>query len=112
LGESDSLSLALEDYLETMLNIYDNEKVIKVSNIAKKLNISKASVTQTITRLKRLGLVNQESYNPVTLTFTGMETARKIRDRHKLIKRYLIELESLKQRHIYKRDCWIKSIDY
>jgi len=86
------LSSALEDYLEVMLEIHDSQKTIKVSDIAKKLKISKASVTQAITKLKKLGLVNQESYNPVILTYTGMETAKRVRDKHRLIKKFLTEV--------------------
>ncbi|MHB1252839.1 MAG: metal-dependent transcriptional regulator [Candidatus Humimicrobiaceae bacterium] len=110
MNESDSLSLSLEDYLETMLNIYDSEKIIKVSEIAKKLNISKASVTQTITKLKKLGLVNQESYNPVTLTFTGMETAKIIRDKHKLIKRFLTEILNVDNKIAEKDACLMEHV--
>lgn len=109
-SESGSLSLALEDYLEAMLNIHDSEKIIRVSDIAKKLNISKASVSQTIAKLKKLGLVNQESYNPVTLTFTGMETAKKIRNRHTLIKRFLTEILDVDGKIAEKDACLMEHV--
>ncbi|MDD5659314.1 MAG: DtxR family transcriptional regulator [Actinomycetota bacterium] len=109
-SESGSLSLALEDYLEAMLNIHDSEKIIRVSDIAKKLNISKASVSQTIAKLKKLGLVNQESYNPVTLTFTGMETAKKIRNRHTLIKRFLTEILDVDSKIAEKDACLMEHV--
>lgn len=109
-SESGSLSLALEDYLEAMLNIQDSEKIIRVSDIAKKLNISKASVSQTIAKLKKLGLVNQESYNPVTLTFTGMETAKKIRNRHTLIKRFLTEILDVDSKIAEKDACLMEHV--
>lgn len=110
MSKSDFLNLALEDYLKAMLNIYDSEKIIKVSEIAKKLNISKASVTQTIAKLKKLGFVNQESYGPVTLTFTGMETAKRIRDKNKLIKKFLTEILDVDDKIAERDACLIEHV--
>jgi DtxR family Mn-dependent transcriptional regulator len=110
LNNSNSLSPSLEDYLEIMLDIQDSKKIIKVSDVANRLKISKASVTQAITKLKKLGLANQESYSPVTLTHAGIEAAKKIRDKHKILKKFLTEILDIDNKIAEKDACLMEHI--
>ncbi|HHT79480.1 MAG TPA: metal-dependent transcriptional regulator [Actinobacteria bacterium] len=110
MNNSNSLSPSLEDYLEIMLDIQDSKKIIKVSDVANRLKISKASVTQAITKLKKLGLANQESYSPVTLTHAGIEAAKKIRDKHKILKKFLTEILDIDNKIAEKDACLMEHI--
>jgi DtxR family Mn-dependent transcriptional regulator len=110
LNNSNSLSPSLEDYLEIMLDIQDSKKIIKVSDVANRLKISKASVTQAMTKLKKLGLANQESYSPVTLTHAGIEAAKKIRDKHKILKKFLTEILDIDNKIAEKDACLMEHI--
>ncbi len=110
MNNSNSLSPSLEDYLEIMLDIQDSKKIIKVSDVANRLKISKASVTQAMTKLKKLGLANQESYSPVTLTHAGIEAAKKIRDKHKILKKFLTEILDIDNKIAEKDACLMEHI--
>lgn len=85
-------SSSLQDYLEAILDISEKENVVRVTDIASKLNIAKASVTQTICTLKDQGLVVQERYGPVELTSRGREWALKVRYRHLVLRKFLIDV--------------------
>lgn len=82
---SKSITASSQDYLEAILELsYDNHAV-RVTDIANKMNIKKASVTQAITILAEEGLVITERYGPVYLTESGMEEAEKVKIKHSLL---------------------------
>lgn len=86
-----SISSALEDYLETILELFEKEGTVRVTDVAEKLRIAKPTVSQTINKLKSQGFIKQESYGPILLTSTGTRYALKVRSRHSLIRQFLIE---------------------
>jgi len=73
------LSPSLEDYLEA---VFDLGPPARVSSIARRLNVAKASVTQAVQRLTEKGLVECARYGRVSLTAQGLKLARKVRNRH------------------------------
>lgn len=82
-------SAAMQDYLEAILNISETAGVVRVTDIAAELKIAKASVSQALSNLKKLGLVNQEPYGAVELTCTGKKQAFEIRHRHHVLRDFL-----------------------
>lgn len=83
------LSSSLQDYLEAILELSQTDSSVRVTDLAGKLKIAKASVSQSIDKLAGLGLVEQESYGPIKLTEIGKEQALKIRRRHRMLRRFL-----------------------
>lgn len=86
------VSPSMQDYLETILELSEIDDKVRVTDIAAKLKIAKASVTQTIHTLKEQGLVLQERYGPVKLTYKGRECAAKVRYRHRMLKKFLMDV--------------------
>ncbi|MDD3267862.1 MAG: metal-dependent transcriptional regulator [Syntrophomonadaceae bacterium] len=84
-----SLSPALEDYLETILQLSEETGSAKISEIARKLKIAKPSANQAINNLRREGMVLQERYGPVYLTEKGRSKAQEVWQRHQIISSYL-----------------------
>ncbi len=85
-----SLSPALEDYLRAITDLSDQEqKGVRISDIANKLNIAKPSVIQAISDLKKKGLVKQEPYSLVYLTREGLNKGREVIYRHQVICAFL-----------------------
>lgn len=82
-------SAAMQDYLEAILNISEIAGVVRVTDIAAKLGIAKASVSQALSNLKKDGLVIQEPYGTVELTCTGKKQAFEIRHRHNVLRNFL-----------------------
>ncbi len=86
---SDKVTASLEDYLETFLDLEDEDKNIKMSEVALEIGVSKASVHKAIQVLKDKGLVEQEKYGKLLLTDDGRKIAINVRNRHNVIKTFL-----------------------
>jgi len=87
-----TLSASMQDYLEAILELEEEEKTVRITDIANKLKIAKASVNQTINKFKDMGLVRHQVYGPVELTEAGRELADKIIQRHRKLRQFLIEV--------------------
>lgn len=105
-----ALSSAMEDYLEVILELAESEGIVRVTDIAAALNIAKASVTQAISSLKELGMVTQERYGPVQLTPAGRECAVKVRQRHRLLRKFLIEVLGVNPKIAEKDACLMEHV--
>ncbi|HEX3030610.1 MAG TPA: metal-dependent transcriptional regulator [Clostridia bacterium] len=91
MSEKITLSSSLQDYLEAILELSKEDASVRVTDIAIKLNIAKSSVNNTISKLKDMGLVLQQSYGPVELTEEGKAYANKIFQRHIKLKHFLVK---------------------
>lgn len=85
------LTPALEDYLEVIHHLSEENGRAKISDIARRMDIAKPSVTQAITALRNEGMVYQERYGPVYLTAKGEKKAREVWHRHQVIRQFLRE---------------------
>ena len=83
------MTQSLEDYLE-MVSFLADEGQVRVTDIAARLGFSKPSVLSALKILEDRGLVTHERYSTVSLTDKGAELALTIRERHNLIKDFLI----------------------
>jgi len=86
------LTQSLQDYLEVILNLSEEEEAVRVTDIAKRLNIAKASVNQAMNTLKDLNLIVQEKYGPVRLTEKGREEAAKVWYKHQILYDFLVNV--------------------
>jgi len=89
------LSDALEDYLEAILHLEQRKRFARVRDISEALSVAKSAVTAALRSLSDMALVNYEPYEPVTLTAEGMEKARAIALRHRIIKDFLVNVLGL-----------------
>ncbi|MCX7679308.1 MAG: metal-dependent transcriptional regulator [Spirochaetes bacterium] len=76
------LSAHMEDYLETISMLAQKKRVVRVKDIAKKLNVKMPSVTVALQKLKELGLISYEKYGFVELTDEGEKIAKRVYSRH------------------------------
>lgn len=104
------LSPALEDYLETILQLCEEHGTAKISEIAKKLNIAKPSVTQAVASLSREGLVHHTRYGPISLTDKGRVQAQEVWHRHQTISRFLFEILKVPPAVAEKDACMIEHV--
>ena len=83
-----------EDYLETILMIESeqDESGVRITDIAKKLGVTKPSVIRSIKNLASEGFVTQESYGDIYLTEKGRLKAGQVLGRHKVIRTFLEEI--------------------
>ena len=76
------LSSHMEDYIETIAMLSEKNRVVRVKDIAKKLNIKMPSVTAALNKLKETSLIEYEKYGYIELTEEGSILAGRIWQRH------------------------------
>jgi len=91
------LTTSMEDYLETMLQLFQEKKGIRVSDIAARMEVSKPSVTSALQVLAKLELVNHDPYEVISLTEKGECMARGILRRHEILRRFLRDFLTLSE---------------
>ena len=82
----------IEDYLETILEISNENGSARVNEIATRLDVKNPSVTQQIQKLSGMGLVSHKSYGSVKLTQEGRDIAERTLKRHLMFVELLGEL--------------------
>jgi DtxR family Mn-dependent transcriptional regulator len=90
-----SLSASLEDYIEAIAHIVHEKKVARGKEIAKRLKVSRASVTEALRALSKKGLVNYEPYEVITLTQKGLAVAEDVIRRHEALKDFFVKVLSI-----------------
>jgi len=93
----DNLTPALEDYLESIWEILQIKKVAQVTEIAKLRGVNVTSVTPAMRRLSKMGLVDYTARAYVDLTQEGIDIARKIKARHDILERFLVDILGVSQ---------------
>src|SRR5659263_230000 len=94
----ENLSIAMQNYLEKIFDLSrkrtpNNQSPqstlrdgVRVSDIAARLDVSKASVNNAMNVLAKLGFVSNEKYQEIYMTDLGKETAALLEGKHKIIK--------------------------
>ena len=83
------LTSTMEDYLEAIFDLDEEKKVVRVKDIAKRLDVKMPTVTSMLRSLNDKGLINYEKYEYVVLTDTGADVGREMRRRHQILFRFL-----------------------
>lgn len=86
------ISKALEEYLKNIYIIKSQNKEPRVTDIAKKMNCSKASVNKSIKALKEEGFVSYEAYGQIELTQKGYKLAKKNLEANDIVYLFLTEI--------------------
>ena len=81
-----------EDYLEAMLILQEENGYIRSIDIAKKLGVTKPSVSYAVKRLRENGYINMDANGPITLAPAGYKIAKRIYERHKALTAFLEKL--------------------
>ena len=78
-----------EDYLEAILMLREERGRVFAIDIAKRLEVSKASVSKALSKLESKGYVQMDGRD-VLLTQTGLPIAEKILTRHRFFTQMLV----------------------
>lgn len=81
-----------EDYLELIADLIDVTGEARAVDLAERLGVTSATVNNTVTRLVRDGLVARQRYRSIFLTDEGRAIAEAARERHRLVRDFLLEL--------------------
>lgn len=86
------LSESLQDYLEAVYLVAQRNGVARIKEIAALVGVGKSSVTGAVQALADRGLVHYEPYQYITLTAEGETAGRGLVRRHRVLKRFLVEV--------------------
>lgn len=121
----EKISTSHEDYLEAIVILGGTDEVsVRSVDIAKQMEVSKASVNKAVGLLKEKGFVDQPYYGDVTLTKVGYEYGQAVYKRHRYLTTFLnkelgidadtAEKEACLMEHAISDDSfklWVKYID-
>jgi DtxR family Mn-dependent transcriptional regulator len=88
IGERHSSSV--EDYLKAIWELA-GEGTASTTDVAARLSVSSASVTNMFARLREMGLTEYERYHGASLTEAGRVEALRLLRRHRLIESFLLK---------------------
>lgn len=86
-----ALSESQEDYLKQILLLQDRHGKAGTKDLATRLGVRPASVTEMLGRLAQQGLVEHTRYQGATLTSSGRRVALEMLRHHRLLETYLVQ---------------------
>ena len=102
------LTVRDQEYLEAMLFLLRRKGAIRVGDLAKELGVKPSSVVDALERLADKCLVAYRKRGEISLTDSGLEMAREIARRHKILKRFFVEVLGISE-DIAERDaCYLE----
>jgi len=99
----------VEEYLEAILDIQNQEKrIVRTSDIAKRLNVKPSSVTEMLLKLRDMGYVEYIPYRGVMLTEKGREIAERIKKYYRIFTIFFNEFLGIDEENAQKLSCEIE----
>jgi DtxR family Mn-dependent transcriptional regulator len=81
-----------EEYLEVIYMMAAEGRAVKGARLAETIGVSRPTVTATLRRMKRDGLIQQNAKKEVELTKKGYTIADTLQRRHRIIERWLTDV--------------------
>ena len=103
------ISKSTEEYLKTMYILKKQYGNIRVTDIASKMNCSKASVNKAVNNLKDEAMINYETYGTIELTGDGENLAKKIIETYDIVYLFLKDVLNIDEFEAKKEAERIKS---
>jgi DtxR family Mn-dependent transcriptional regulator len=86
------LTSVMEDYLEAIYDLDKEKKVVRVKDIARRMDVKMPTVSSMLKTLSDRGLAHYEKYEYVELTKSGARVGKEMRRRHELLRTFLTEI--------------------
>lgn len=116
------LTASMEDYLEAIFDLDRKKQVVRVKDIADRLDVRMPSVTSMLKTLNERGLVNYEKYETVHLTAQGVIVGKEMRRKHDTLRRFLTDIlnvdpetadaEACRMEHALSSDTMDRLVDF
>ena len=81
-----------EDYVEAVQELIDSKGECRVQELARHFSVSHVTVSRTVGRLQKDGLLETAPYKPITLTPKGRKLAERVKKRHEVVLEFLLAL--------------------
>jgi DtxR family Mn-dependent transcriptional regulator len=83
---------AEEEYLQTLFWLHEAGLPMTGANVARAMQLSAPTVHEMVGRLEREGYIERNEAKAISFTGDGLEQAKEIVSRHRLIERYLTDV--------------------
>lgn len=103
-------SASTEDYLEIIFEYSQKDEGFKSVDIANKLNISRASVSEALKKLAEQGYLIYEKYKPVSLTEKGIKIAENVYEKHCTLCKFFEKFLNLSNEEAQINACRIEHV--
>lgn len=97
-----------EDYLEAILMLKKESEIVRSIDVAKKLDVSKPSVSRAMGILVEKGFITIGKANIIELTEKGKERAAMIFNRHEMLTEFLQEITGVGKEQAEENACRIE----
>ncbi|RNL61052.1 metal-dependent transcriptional regulator [Nocardioides marmoriginsengisoli] len=94
-----------EMYLRTIFELVEEDIVPLRARIAERLHQSGPTVSQTVARMERDGLLTVEGDRHLELTEAGMQAATRVMRKHRLAERLLVDVIGLDWAEVHEEAC-------
>lgn len=94
-----------EMYLKTVFELHEAGIAPMRARIAERLEHSGPTVSQTVARMERDGLLHLDSQRRIRLTDAGRSTATAVMRKHRLAERHLLDVIGLDYAHVHEEAC-------
>lgn len=84
-------SSSIEDYIRVIYGLVERGDDVTNTSLAGRLEVSPSSASGMVTKLSQQGLVEHVPYRGIALTPAGLQLARGVLRRHRLIETYLVQ---------------------
>ena len=102
---SGEVSAINEEYLECIYRLQEKSEVARTSEIVKWLKVAPGTVTNTVERLEKKGLLTHEPYRGTKLTEEGIKIALRVIRKHRLSERLLTDILHVEWDKVHKAAC-------
>ncbi|KOR25683.1 metal-dependent transcriptional regulator [Clostridium sp. L74] len=106
----EKLTFVMENYLEAIYELSEENNGVKMTHIAEKLGVTKASTNSAMITLAEKGLITNEKYKKIFLTPLGLKIARFTYKKHHIIKDFLIKTLNIDSSIADKDACAIEHV--
>jgi DtxR family transcriptional regulator, Mn-dependent transcriptional regulator len=108
IGDTEKLTRTAEEYLETILNISVEGYDVYAARLVERLAVSAPTVSASLGRLKRDGLITVGKDRRILLTPPGRKAAIAIVRRHRLVERLLTDYLGLDWADCHREACLLE----
>lgn len=107
---TNTLSSGLEDYIEAIYISSINNENLKGADLARKLSVSRASVSEALAKLVSKGLIKYNSYEAISLTKQGENEAQRVYSKHHILKEFFEDVLNVSSQEAGDNACKIEHI--
>lgn len=106
----ENISSSMEMYLETVLLLEKDADVVRLTDVANKLGVSKASANRAQGVLKDAGFIMHKRYGTISLTDKGREAANEVYSRHVMFKEFLMNVLDIDEKTAEQDACRMEHV--